>query len=331
MIHSLGILTISLLLTAPSGDGEALPQLVADELVHLPPGEVAEAWVIARYGARVGSRLEVEGSERSFLIGPEAEGEPLARAKARRGLMRLRVAFTDTENLEIREVHSAPPPLGVFRMLSAPTRSRGTERTEALLRWALRESGRGDPQLREEATRSWRAHAQRRLADGAETALHWLEFPAPMVGEDPRWLDFANALARRFPADPQVEAGLAAAGLTANAGRWLPRAAFLRERGLVEQQGRVVPIGRVALAKAIESWSRERRRASLLRGKTRGHYERRVSAGEVIEGMTHDEIIQAWGYPPEVTWERRGERIFEAWIYGAGSIYLVEGLVFLVE
>ena len=322
---------VALLLLPAAIAAEEPNRFVADELSQLDISRPLEGRLVARYGSRVGNRLELDGTEIPVVLDPQAYFPALAEAKAARGLMELVVEPTDGRSLRVVDVVPCPGAREVFHAIESQWDERSTPRARAVLRWGFREAEHEGAAFLEELAARWNRHGSERIEDGRESALAWLRLGSSALIADPRWIEFANAVATKFEGDPAVIATLEELDLIQTEARWRPRRLFLGEVGLVQRGEETITAERSQLLDRMRAWKGSGQQATLLRGKTTAQYQRHVEAHEVVSGMEREEVVKSWGYPLRVTWERRDGSFYEGWSYRDKSVWLIDGWVFEAE
>ncbi len=313
---------------SPAAGNGSIERVVADELGHFDFG--GRILVVARYKSQVGTRLEVEGTTKNFLLPEDKHFDALGVAKSKRGLLEMEVSSGD-RGFVVHDIRETSDSRTVFQELSKNIEKHSAPRQRALIGWGFREAnGRGNEFL-EDLTSRWQKSGPDQIKLGRESALGWLRLSANAIGTDPRWISYANQVASQFPGDPTVIAALDELDLIETESHWRPRSLFLKELGLVESQEEVLTFEQAELRKRVEEWQAGDRQATLLRGRTTAQYKRHVQAGEAIEGMEREEVVLAWGYPKSVSWIRKGKTFYEGWFYGEREVFFTEGWVFTTQ
>lgn len=322
-------------LTAPANDAD-VPRVVPDELVHLSFEAGDRIRVIARYRSQVGTRIGIEESDWTFEVPAESRFDVLYDSKSRRGLLEI-LARADDSSGRIRwvveSIAVAAPVETLLAERLAAWSLLDDDRRRALLSWGFRVTepdGEEAHPAREQVAETWARGRDPALSEGLIEGVRWLETAHPMLVNDPRWVEFANDIAKKHGNDVALVGRLEELGLIRGHGAWRPRAVFLREYGMVEREGELMTIDHSHLRDEIDRWNGLGQQASLLRGKTSAQYAKHIAAAEVIEGMSREEVVQSWGYPHRVTWQRGRDEFFEGWTYPEREVYLVDGHAFMV-
>ncbi len=330
------VLLLAIVLVAPPGGEETVPQVVAEELAHFSPTEGAQVRVLARYSSQVGVRMELEGCEAKFIVPEEKRFQVLMDSKTRRGILEIHARANRSNGgsweYRVEDIQGTPAADSLFAGLSARLDSTPSPRRRAVIGWALGLStGEEQIEFREQVASRWADLATDELGRDQESAVAWLKIGHPHFEGDDRWIAYANQLAEKYGNERSVTSTFESLGLIESSKGWRPRSVFLHETGMIERDGERMTLDQSHLRDEIARWSERRQQASLLRGRSTPQYKELAGSHEVAEGMKREEVVLAWGYPHRVTWKREGNSFYEGWIYENREVYLIEGLVFFSQ
>ncbi len=303
----------------------------------LEPG--ARFQVAARYQSLLGTRLTIDGREQPLLLATEGEFEILREPQARDELLLLTVlAIRDRRGeiaLEVETAERGPKAEQYYESLRRSFAGLGLEQRAAVCSWGAAEAGAVGTRGREDLLAVLEEMLGAELAgDGAAEArlLLWVARGESALHAEPRWRDQMLRFAELHGARPTLSRALSDAGYLRDHTGWRPKSEILAELGMTVRNRATMTRDRAQLEDAADAWrTAGHTDARLLRSLTAAQYQKHAKQQGVKEGMLRTELLLAWGYPGEVTWLRREERLFEGWVYDDHFVCLVDGYVFVVK
>lgn len=311
------ILTLMLLFSVSDARTPAHPPVLACELPYLTlaPGDTVE--VYGRMQSWVGPCLTLDEATDCLVLASRSGSAVLASPDLRQLPLLLRVVRGEDQGLAtylVLEVEPGGPLEDVARNRLAAV-SHNRSRQQAVLRWCLRTG-------KELARADLRALADEHLRAQVDLIVQAANAPEPEILQG--ILDLLRSsgldsqlvltLAKRWGNRPNLHAPLASVGLVLVNGHWQTQEDRFGALGLRQRGGQLVPWEKALLEEQLTQGPLPSRQ---LRVALPQEYRRRAEVGELAAGMTREEVVQAVGYPQRVTWLRREERLFEAWIYDA--------------
>ena len=133
-----------------------------------------------------------------------------------------------------------------------------------------------------------------------------------------------------YPESPEIREQLLQLGYRRRGGEWISYSVFKRREGFVWEGARWVKALDLEHATVTDSIESVNQTNLVLRNRTNRQFGQLAKTGEVVSGMTRNEVVEATGYPERVRRRRVKEVSIDQWQYAERRIYFFGGQVIIV-